>query len=132
MILGLPGKFTLQSGMSFIPNVLLQLFWTSGAAGSFIKARPSNWSLTITNKLQSRHTACFNRSHSRQFVATSVYQATLPRHLAFQLFHEHMNKHTNKREGDSLSLASFIRCGGKRAQSKGKFVCAPNVTRTCH
>ena len=43
-----------------------------------------------------------NRSQSRQFVATYVYQATLPRHLAFQLFHEHTNKHTNKREGDSL------------------------------
>ena len=35
-------------------------------------------------------------------VATSVYQATLPRHLAFQLFLEHTNKHTNKHEGDSL------------------------------
>ena len=44
----------------------------------------------------------FNGSHSCQFVATSVYQATQPRHLGVQLYHEHTNKHTNKREGDSF------------------------------
>ena len=43
-----------------------------------------------------------NGSHSRQFVATYVYQAIQARHLAVQLYHEHTNKHTNKREGDSL------------------------------
>ena len=43
-----------------------------------------------------------NGSHSRQFVAMSVYQATQARHLAVQLYHEHTNKPTNKREEDSL------------------------------
>ena len=42
-------------------------------------------------------------SHSRQFVAPSVYQATHARHLAVQLYHEHTNRHTNKREGDLLA-----------------------------
>ena len=44
-----------------------------------------------------------NGFDSRQFVATSVYQATQARHLAVQLYHEHTNKSTNKREEDSLS-----------------------------
>ena len=43
-----------------------------------------------------------NRSHSRQFVAPSVYRATLAPHLAVQLYHDHTNRHTNKCEGDSL------------------------------
>ena len=42
----------------------------------------------------------YNRSHSRQFVVTSVYQATQPGHLAVQLYHEHTNKHA----GDLLML----------------------------
>ena len=45
---------------------------------------------------------CFNRSHSHQFVMTSVYQATQPCHLVFQLFHEHTNNYTNKCEWDLL------------------------------
>ena len=45
-----------------------------------------------------------NGFDSRQFVATSVYQATQARHLAVQLYHEHTNKSTNKREEDSLYL----------------------------
>ena len=45
-----------------------------------------------------------NGSHSRQFVATSVYQATQARHLVVQLYHEHTNKCTNKHEGDSLPI----------------------------
>ena len=45
---------------------------------------------------QKRHFS--NRSDSRQFVVPSVYQATPLRHLAFQLFQEHTNRHTNIRE----------------------------------
>ena len=72
-----------------------QLQICKATSSSIMVARRGAFAAVVTNET-------LNRSHSRQFVATSVYQATLPRHLAFQLFHEHTNKHTNKREGDSL------------------------------
>ena len=39
-----------------------------------------------------------NRSLSCQFVVLSVYRATQPHHLAFQLFNEHTNKHKYKQK----------------------------------
>ena len=59
---------------------------------------------SIQTKAYPKESEEFNRSLSRQFVvpSASVYQATQLRHLAFQLFNEHTNKHTNQRELDLL------------------------------
>ena len=70
-----------------------------------------NLSAVLVLKMGTNGRYLSNRSHSRHFVVTSVYQATQQRHLAFQLFYEHTNDFTNKCEPDLFTWAlttSFV------------------------